>query len=317
MTTPGPVVGIDVAKAELVVAVRPGGDRWTVPNNEAGVGRLRARLKQLVPTLVVLEATGGYERAAVAALAAVQLPVVVANPRQVRDFARATGQLAKTDGIDADLLALFAERVRPTPRPLADEASAALDALLTRRRQLIGMLGAERNRLEHAPPAVARGIRTHIRWLERQLSAVDRNLDDMIQQSPVWRAKEDLLRSVPGVGPIVSRTLLGELPELGQLNRRRIAALVGVAPFACDSGTLRGRRVVWGGRAPVRAALYMSALVATRRNPVIRAFYLRLVAAGKPKKVALTACMRKLLTILNVMLHTNTPWREMNQRETA
>jgi len=317
MTTPGPVVGIDVAKAELVVAVRPGGDQWTVPNNEAGVACLRARLQQLVPTLVVLEATGGYERAAVAALAAVQLPVVVANPRQVRDFARATGQLAKTDSIDADLLALFAERVRPTPRPLADETSAALDALLTRRRQLIGMLGAERNRLEHAPPTVARGIRTHIRWLERQRGVVDRDLDDMIHQSPIWRAKEDLLRSVPGVGPVVSRTLLGELPELGQLNRRRIAALVGVAPFACDSGTQRGRRVVWGGRAPVRTALYMSALVATRHNPAIRAFYLRLVAAGKPKKVALIACMRKLLTILNVMLRTNTPWREMNQQETA
>ena len=179
------------------------------------------------------------------------------------------------------------------------------------------MLIAERNRLEHTVAAVRRGIRTHIRWLERQLSAVDRDLDDMIQQSPVWRAKEDLLRSVPGVEPIVSRTLLGELPELGQLNRRRIAALVGVAPFACDSGTLRGRRVVWGGRAPVRTALYMSALVATRRNPVIRAFYLRLVAAGTPKKVALIACMRKLLTILNVMLRTNTPWREMNQQETA
>ena len=260
MTTPGPVVGIDVAKAELVVAVRPGGDRWTVPNDAAGVARLRARLQELAPTLVVLEATGGYERAAVAALAAVRLPVVVANPRQVRDFARATGQLAKTDGIDADMLALFAERVRPTPRPLADEAATALDALLTRRRQLIGMLGAERNRLEHAPPAVARGIRTHIRWLDRQLGVVDRDLDDMIHTSPVWRAKEDLLRSVPGVGPIVSRTLLGELPELGQPNRRRIAALAGVAPFACDSGTLRGRRVVWGGRASVRAALYMNLL---------------------------------------------------------
>ena len=185
------------------------------------------------------------------------------------------------------------------------------------RRQLIGMLGAERNRLEHAPPTVARGIRTHIRWLERQLGVVDRDLDDMIHQSPVWRAKEDLLRSVPGVGPIVSRTLLGELPELGQLNRRRIAALAGVAPFACDSGTLRGRRVVWGGRASVRAVLYMSALVATRRNPVIRAFYLRLVAAGKPKKVALIACMRKLLTILNVMVRTNTPWRDMNQQQTT
>ena len=309
--SPGPYVGVDVAKRELVVAVRPGGERWTVPNTEAGVAALRERLQRLTPALVVLEATGGYERAAVAALAAVQLPVVVANPRQVRDFARATGQLAKTDCIDADLLALFAERVRPTPRPLADEASVALDALLTRRRQLIGMLGAERNRLEHAPPAVARGIRTHIRWLDRQLGVVDRDLDDMIHTSPVWRAKEDLLRSVPGVGPIVSRTLLGELPELGQLNRRRIAALAGVAPFACDSGTLRGRRVVWGGRASVRAALYMSALVATRWNPVIHAFYQRLLAAGKPKKVALVACMRKLLTILNVMLRTNTPWAPM------
>ena len=179
-----------------------------------------------------------------------QLPVVVANPRQVRDFARATGQLAKTDRIDAETLAVFAERVRPTPRPLPDAASVALDARLTRRRQLVAMLGAERNRLKHAPPAVARGIRTHVRWLERQLSVVDRDLDDMIHESPVWRAKEDLLRSVPGVGPIVSRTLLGELPELGRLNRRRIAALVGVAPFARDSGTPRGRRTVWGGRAP-------------------------------------------------------------------
>ena len=307
-----PVVGIDARKPN-----------WLWPFGPAATGG-PCRTMRLVwhdcgrvfrssPTLVVLEATGGYERAAVAALAAAQMPVVVANPRQVRDFARATGQLAKTDRIDAETLALFAERVRPTPRPLADEASAALDALLTRRRQLVGMRGAERNRLEHAPPAVARGIRTHIRWLERQLSVVDRDLDDMIHQSPVWRAKEDLLRSVPGVGPIVSRTLLGELPELGQLNRRRIAALAGVAPFACDSGTLRGRRVVWGGRASVRAALYMSALVATRWNPVIRAFYQRLLAAGKPKKVALVACMRKLLTILNVMLRTNTPWAPMKE----
>ena len=220
MTTSERVVGIDVAKAELVVAVRPGGAWWSVRNDEAG----RGRLQQLAPTLVVLEATGGYERAAVAALAAVRLPVVVVNPRQVRDFARTTGQLAKTDRIDADTLALFAERVRPTPRPLADEASGALDALLTRRRQVVGMLVAERNRLEHALAPVRRGLRTHIRWRERQRRAVDRDLDDTIQQSPVWRAKEELLRSVPGVGPIVSRTLLGELPELGQLNRRRIAA---------------------------------------------------------------------------------------------
>ena len=250
MTQPGPVVGIDVAKAELVVAVRPGDARWRVPNDARGLARLRVRLRHLAPALVVLEATGGYERAAVAAIAATQLPVVVVNPRQVRDFARATGQLAKTDRIDADILALFAERVRPTPRPLPDAVSAALDALLRRRRQLVGMLGAERNRLEHAVGPVRRGIRHHIRWLERQLDTVDQDLDDSIQRSPVWRAKDNLLRSVPGVGPIVSRTLLGELPELGQLNRKRIAALVGVAPLARDSGTLRGKRIVWGGAGP-------------------------------------------------------------------
>ena len=250
MTQPGPVVGIDVAKAELVVAVRPGDARWRVPNDARGLARLRVRLRHLAPALVVLEATGGYERAAVAAIAATQLPVVVVNPRQVRDFARATGQLAKTDRIDADILALFAERVRPTPRPLPDAVSAALDALLRRRRQLVGMLGAERNRLEHAVGPVRRGIRHHIRWLERQLGTVDQDLDDSIQRSPVWRAKDNLLRSVPGVGPIVSRTHLGELPELGQLNRKRIAALVGVAPLARDSGTLRGKRIVWGGAGP-------------------------------------------------------------------
>ena len=221
------------------------------PTMRPGVERLRDRLRRLTPTLVVLEATGGYERARHRRrFAAAQLPLVVVNPRQVRDFARATGQLAKTDRLDADTLALFAERVRPTPRPLADEASAALDALLTRRRQIVGMLVAERHRLEHALATVRRGIRAHIQWLDRQLSAVDRDLDDTIQQSPVWCAKEDLLRSVPGVGPVVSRTLLGELPELGRLNRKRIAALVGVAPLARDSGTRRGTRLVWGGRAP-------------------------------------------------------------------
>jgi transposase len=232
----------------------------------------------------------------------------VANPRQVRDFARATGQLAKTDQIDADTLALFAERVRPEPRALPDASAQALDALLTRRRQILGMVGAERNRLEHAVPAVRRGIVQHIRWLERQLRDVDDDLDRTIQVSPVWRAKENLLRSVPGVGPVVSRTLIGDLPELGTMPRKQIAALVGVAPLARDSGTLRGKRLVWGGRAPVRAALYMAALVATRRHPVIREFYQRLLAAGKPKKVALIACMRKLLTILNAMLRANTVW---------
>ena len=295
--------------------MRPGGARWRVPNDAAGLEQLRDRLRGLTPALVGLEATGGDERAAVAALAAAERPVVVVTPRQVRDVARATGPLAQTDGLDADTLALFAERVRPTPRPLADEAAPALDALLTRRRQLVGMLGAERHRLEHAVAPVRRGIRTHIQWLARQLTGVDRDLDHTIQRSPVWRAKEDLLRSVPGVGPVVSRTLRGKLPELGQLNRRRIAALAGVAPLARDSGTLRGRRLVWGGRAAVRTALYMSALVATRHNPTIRAFYVRLVGAGKPKKVALIACMRKLLTILNVMMRTDTAWRHVNHQE--
>ena len=310
-------VGIDVAKAELVIALRPSGDRWSVPNDDAGVQTLVTRLRQHAPALVVLEATGGYERAAVAALAAARLPLVVANPRQTRDFARATGQLAKTDRIDAEILALFAERVRPAPRALPDEAANALDALLTRRRQVLQMLIAERNRLEHALPAVRRGITRHIRWLERQLQDVDRDLDASIQASPVWRAKENLLRSTPGVGPILSRTLIGELPELGLLPRKQIAALVGVAPLARDSGTLKGKRLVWGGRAPVRAALYMAALVGSRCNPVIRAFYHRLLAAGKPKKVALTACMRKLLTILNAMMRTNTTWREIARPETT
>jgi transposase len=306
-------VGIDVAKAEFVIAIRPSGERWTATNDEEGIQRLVTRLGEAAPVLVVLEATGGYERPVVGALATARLPVVVANPRQVRDFARATGQLAKTDRLDADTLALFAERVRPEPRALPDDSAQALDALLTRRRQILGMVAAERNRLEHAVPAVRRGIVQHIRWLERRLHDVDDDLDRTIQASPVWRAKENLLRSVPGIGPVVSRTLIGDLPELGTLPRKQIAALVGLAPLARDSGTLRGRRLVWGGRAPVRAALYMAALVGTRRNPVLRAFYQRLLMAGKPKKVALTACMRKLLTILNAMLRAHTVWRHTTQ----
>ena len=303
-------VGIDVAKAELVVSLGPSRDLLTVPNDESGIRHVLKHLQAACPALIVLEATGGYETPAVAALAAAGLPVVVANPRQVRDFAKAVGKLAKTDRIDAHVLALFAERVRPAIRPLPDEALRMLDALLTRRRQLIEMLVAERNRLAHALPPVETSLKQHIRWLERRLANVDSDLDQAVQQSPVWRAKEDLLRSVPGVGPIVSRTLLADLPELGALNRKQIAALVGVAPLAKDSGTLRGKRMVWGGRAPVRAALYMGALIASRHNPVIRDFYQRLVAAGKPKKVALTACMRKLLVILNTMVRNNTRWGE-------
>jgi transposase len=308
MTSPV-FIGIDVAKATLDIAVRPSGECWQLANEDAAWPALLTRLGPLAPTLVVLEATGGFEHAVVAALAAAGVPVVVANPRQVRDFARATGQLAKTDAIDAQILALFAERVRPAPRPLPTAAAQALDAVLTRRRQLLEMLTAERNRLGLARSPVARRIRTHIRWLERELADVDHDLGRLIEQSPLWRAQDDLLRSVPGVGPVISRTLLGELPELGHLTRKQIAALVGVAPLARDSGTLRGKRRVWGGRAPGRAVLYMGALVATRWNPVIRRFYQRLRAAGKPPKVALVACMRKLLIILNAMVRTGTYWR--------
>lgn len=302
--------GVDVAKAELVVACRPEGPAWTAGNDSAGIATTVDRLQSLDPRLIVLEATGGDERAVVAALAAAGLPIVVANPRQVRDFGKATGQLAKTDDLDADLLALFADRVRPTPRPLPDAVVQQLDALMTRRRQLLDMLTAERNRLEHAAGPIRRSLVDHIRWLERRVADVDRDLDQTIAASPVRRAKDDLLQSVPGVGPVVSRTLLADVPELGHLNRKQIAALVGVAPLARDSGTLRGKRIVWGGRAPVRAVLYMGTLVATRRHTVICAFYARLVAAGKPKKVALIACMRKLLTILNAMMRTNTTWQQ-------
>lgn len=302
-------LGIDVAKAQLECAVRPSGETGTVPNDDAGIRVLVSRCQELAPTLLVLEATGGYEAAIVAALAAVALPVVVANPRQVRDFAKATGQLAKTDALDAQVLALFAERVQPAPRPLPDETVQALDALLTRRRQLLGMLTAERNRLLVAAPAVRRDLQQHIRFLERRVREADGELQTAVKASPAWRVRDDLLQSVPGVGRVVSLTLLAELPELGRLSHKEIAALVGVAPLARDSGTLRGKRLVYGGRAPVRAALYMAALVASRRNSVIRGFYQRLRTAGKPAKVALTACMRKLLTILNAMARSGTPWQ--------
>jgi transposase len=302
-------IGIDVAKAQLEFAHRPSGATGRVPNDDSGIAALVAQVQAAGPALIVCEATGGYEAAVVAALATAGLPVVIANPRQVRDFAKATGQLAKTDAIDAQILALFAERVRPEPRVLPDAAAQALTALLTRRRQLIEMLVAERNRLLIAAPAVRRDLQQHIRFLERRLREADDELHTAVKLSPVWRVKDDLLQSVPGVGRVVSLTLLAELPELGRLSHKQIAALVGVAPLNRDSGTLRGKRLVYGGRAPVRAVLYMAALVASRRNPVIRAFYARLRAAGKPAKVALTACMRKLLTILNAIARSGTPWQ--------
>jgi transposase len=302
-------VGIDVSKAQLEVALRPSADRWTVSHDEAGITALVARLGAISPALIVLEATGGLEGALTGALVAAGLPVVVINPRQARDFAKATGQLAKTDAIDAAILAQFAEVVRPPVRPLPDAQTQELAALIARRRQLIEMRTAESNRLGSAAKRVRPGIAAHLRWLDTQVARVDQDLTQAIRQSPVWRARDDLLQSTPGVGPVVTTTLLAELPELGTLNGKQIAALVGVAPLNRDSGLVRGTRTVWGGRASVRAALYMSALVAVRHNPVIKAFYLRLRAAGKAPKVALIACMRKLLTILNAMLKHQTPWR--------
>jgi len=306
MSASSSYVGIDVSNAELEVAI--GEEGWTVSNEASGIEALLERLVTRPVELIVVEATGGHETAAVAAMAEVGLPVVVANPRQVRDFARSMGKLAKTDRIDAQVLALFAERVRPEVRALRDEDAQELAALLARRRQLIEMTVAEKNRLKMAPKAVAKDIRTHIVWLNRRLKSVDSDLDRRIKASPVWRAKEDLLRSVPGIGPVVSRTLIGELPELGQLNRQQIAALAGVAPMNRDSGTWRGKRMVWGGRRTVRVALYMAALSASRRNPTIRVFYERLRARGKPPKVALTACMRKLLVIANAMMRDGVAW---------
>jgi transposase len=269
-----------------------------------------SELQAAPPTLVVLEATGAYHRSVTSALVAAGLPVAVVNPRQVRDFARSTGQLAKTDRLDAVLLARFAATVRPTPRPVPDEATLELAALLERRRQLVEMLTAEKNRLSVARKPVRPSVQQIIRALEKALASADDDVDRWIRESPVWRAQEELLRTVPGVGPQTARLLIAALPELGRLTRREVAALVGDAPLACDSGTLRGPRHCWGGRSHVRAVLYMAALTGTRWNPVIRRFYRRLLAAGKPAKVALTACMRRLVTILNAMVKTQQPWRE-------
>ena len=301
-------VGIDVAKARLDIAVRPTEDRWSITYNQKGVDELVPQLKALDPAMVLLEATGGLEFSLVAVLAAAALPVVVVNPRQVRDFARATGKLGKTDSIDAAVLAHFAEAVRPPVRPLRDADTQILNSLVARRHQVMTMIVAEKNRIGSAAAAVRPRIEAHIAWLEDELKDLDKGLRQTVRRSPVWREKDDLLRTVPGVGEQLSLTLLAYLPELGTMGRRQIAALVGVAPFNRDSGTLRGKRSVWGGRARVRAALYMATLVASRHNPVIKDFYQRLLAAGKPKKLALTACMRKLLLILNAMVKSGQPW---------
>jgi transposase len=310
MSDPQVFVGIDVSKAQLDVALRPTADRWPVSNDEAGIATLVERLRTVQPTLVVLEATGGLEVPVTGALAEAGVPIVVVNPRHARDFAKATGRLAKTDPLDAQGLAHFAEAVRPSPRPLPDAQAHALSALLTRRRQVVQMLTAERRRLQSAPQRIRADIQAHITWLERRLARTDDDLAAAIRSSPLWRAKDALVQSMPGVGPVLSRTLVAEVPELGLVHRKEIAALIGVAPFNYDSGALRGKRAVWGGRAHVRAVLYMSTLAAVRHNPVLKAFHERLRAVGKAPKVALTACMRKLLTMLNAMLKHRTPWHE-------
>src|SRR5437660_8714290 len=302
-------VGIDVAKAQLDIALRPAGERWAVPNDTSGVATLVDQLQVRHPILMVLEATGGLERAVTSALATAGLPVVVVNPRQVRDFARATGPLAKTDALDARALAHFADVIRPTPRPLPDAQTQELRALLGRRQQLIVMRTAEQNRLAGTSERLTKDIAAHITWLNAAIATLDNDLETMLRASPLWRENDDLLQSAKGIGPVCARTLLLALPELGTLTRQQIAALVGVAPLNCDSGTLRGRRIIRGGRADVRTVLYMGTLVATRFHPQIKAFYQRLLAAGKIKKVALTACMHKLLTILNAMLKHRKAWQ--------
>lgn len=301
-------VGMDVSQDTVDIVVQPG-TVFQVRNDEPGIAEAVKRLQAVQPTLMVLEATGGLEVPLAGALAAAALPVVVINPRQVRDFARATGQLAKTDRLDAQVLARFAEAIRPSIRPVPDEQTQALAALVARRRQLIEMLTAEKNRLRLATRPLQKRVQAHITWLEKELGGITTDLTITMRESPVWREKEEVLRSVPGVGSVLTTTLCANLPELGTLTRKEVAALAGVAPFPRDSGTLKGRRAIWGGRAHVRAALYMAALGATRRNPVIRTFYQRLCQAGKAKKLALTACMRKLLTILNAMVKSGTPWR--------
>lgn len=303
-------IGIDVSKAHLDMAVRPQGEAWQADNTVEGISQLVAKVGQLAPVLIILEATGGYEAASATALGVAGLPVAVINPRQARDFAKSLGRLAKTDRIDAAVLARFGEAVRPEPRKLSDEQTIQLQALMVRRRQLLEMIVAEKNRVSLSHTTVRPRLVEHIAWLENELSDSDDAMREQLQKSPLWREKDDLLRSVPGVGSVTSTTLLAELPELGHLNRKKIAALVGVAPYNCDSGKMHGKRAIWGGRAAVRTALYMATLSATRCNSVIRAHYKHLKEEGKSSKVALVACMRKLLTILNAMVHSGCAWND-------
>lgn len=303
-------VGIDVAKDRLDVHLRPSDETFALGRDGAGLEALVERLRARGPALVVLEATGGFEITVAAALAAAGLPLVVVNPRQIRDFARATGRLAKTDRLDAEAIARFAEAVQPAPRPLPGAAAQALGALVARRRQLVEMITSEGQRRRQAhDPRLARRLEAHVTWLQKELAALETDLDDAVRGTPAWRATEDLLASVPGIGKTSARTLIAELPELGNLDRRKIAALVGVAPINRDSGAFRGRRMVMGGRASVRTALYMPTLTAIRHNPPLQAFYQRLIERGRPAKVAITACMRKLLVFLNAILRDQIPWQ--------
>jgi transposase len=310
MTEPAETfIGIDVSKAHLDIAVHASSQVWRVANSDPGIAGLVTQLQALAPTLIVLEASGGFELVLVAEFAATHLPVVITNPRRLRNFARATGRLAKTDKLDAQMLAQFAAALRPEIRPLPTEHEEHLTALVTRRRQIVDMLTVEQNRLHTVRAPLRSDIEEHLQWLREKLTKLDQEIDDFIHGSPLWSDKDALLQSVPGIGPVTASTMVALLPELGQLNRQEIAALVGLAPIAKESGKKQGKRHIFGGRAPVRHVLYMAALSAAKHNPVIKPFYEQMLAQGKPKKVALTACMRKLLVILNAMLRTQQAWQ--------
>ncbi len=305
-------VGIDISKKHLDIGVRPIGQKWRVSNKDTDISALAERLKTLSPTLIIVEATGGLEMPLANTLSAEALPLVVVNPRQVRDFAKATGRLAKTDSIDADVLAHFAEAVKPTPTQLPDEESQKLKAQIKRRRQIVDMITEETNRLKSAPSYMHKDIKKHIDWLKKERKNIDTLLSKNIKLNHLWKKRDELFQSVPGIGSVVSTTLIACLPELGTLTNKQISALVGVAPFNCDSGKMKGKRRIWGGRADVRSVLYMAVISAIRWNSVIKAFYNRLIEAGKPVKVALTACMHKLIIILNAMAKSGILWQPVS-----
>jgi transposase len=301
-------IGIDIAKDSMEVAVHESQEKWSFANDETGIAKLKTRMKKLKPSLIVMEATGGYEVAVAAELHSLGFPVAVVNPRHIRDFARSVGILAKTDALDAKVIARYAATVKPEARALPAEDTRRLGVIMMRRRQIVVMRTAEKNRLHQADPEIKGRIKVHITWLEQELDDINKELKQMIESSPEWKEKNDILQSVPGVGQNLAMTILSDFPELGQLNRKQAAALSGVAPFNRDSGIMRGKRSIWGGRGVVRAAVYMSIVSAIRFNPQIKTFYQRLVKAGKLRKVAMVACMRKLLCILNVMLKNHTSW---------